>query len=309
VLVNQGFDQQKHCAFQKLKGMLPEMNGSVARAFEIACSLQKEYVSHCLLHEKWPLTDDIFFNNYILLFMKVFSAIPAGVLNSKNRCLDVGCGEGRMLLLLKAFGLDCYGVTRNIFSGQNLQGCPRGPLLKDMFEQKKIYASSLNIEKEPFPYPDAFFDLVVFQEVIEHLHNSPKLVLDEIKRVLKPNGYMIISTPNLASLAKRWNLLKGRSNHWDLKRYYLYEYVSPPSRDYIGHTREFTLGELAKMLEWAGFSIEKMETFDASPMLRFKDLMDHWVACKGTGLGWLLVCLLHHIFPDLGYYCLISARA
>ena len=276
----------------------------------------KEYVSKSLLHCQYPLTDDLFYNSYILQFMKVFSAIPNELLEPGKRCLDVGCGEGRMLLLLKAFGLDSYGVDKEVFQVSNLKGVLLESLLKDLFQEHRVHVLALNIETEPLEYPNSFFDLVVFQEVIEHLHNSPKLALDEMKRVLKPGGYLIVSTPNIANLKKRINLLKGNSIHWNLKDYYNYKYVSPPNREYIGHTREFTLKELSHMLDWAGFSIKKAETWNVQGQLRFKDLIPYWSIRRGTGLWQLIKQFskkispdLEEIYPDLGEYCLIVARS
>lgn len=51
-------------------------------------------------------------------------------------------------------------------------------------------------------------DLIIALEVIEHLFDTDQL-LSEIHRVLKPNGLLILSTPNLASLPNRLRLLFG----------------------------------------------------------------------------------------------------
>jgi len=289
--------------------MLPDVNDKVVKAFQVACTLQQEYVLKSLLHCQYPLTDDLFWDSYILPFMQVFSVIPNELLEPGKRCLDVGCGEGRMLLLLKAVGLDCYGVDKHVGQGCNLKGDPLEFLIKDLFQEHGVHVSVLDIETEPLEYPNSCFDLVVFQEVIEHLHNSPKLALDEMKRVLRPGGYLIVSTPNIASLKKRITYLKGNSIHWDLKRYYNYEYVSPPNREYIGHFREFTLNELILMLEWAGFRIERAETTDVQPHFRGKDLIAYWSARRGTGLWLVLKHLLQQMHSDLGETCLIVARS
>lgn len=52
---------------------------------------------------------------------------------------------------------------------------------------------------DSLPLDDNTIDLVLFQEVIEHLYNSD-LIMAEIGRVLKPNGLLILSTPNLSSI-------------------------------------------------------------------------------------------------------------
>lgn len=57
-----------------------------------------------------------------------------------------------------------------------------------------------------FPLRNDLFDLVVAVEIIEHLEN-PRHFLREIKRVLKPNGELIITTPNITHWKARLKFL------------------------------------------------------------------------------------------------------
>jgi len=58
----------------------------------------------------------------------------------------------------------------------------------------------------PLPFPDASFELVCLQEVIEHLHNIPA-VLSEVQRVLRPGGTFILTTPNMLCMRSRVRFL------------------------------------------------------------------------------------------------------
>lgn len=64
----------------------------------------------------------------------------------------------------------------------------------------------------PWPYDDSFFDVVIFSETIEHL--SPvivPLIIKEMARILKTNGVLIVSTPNLLAWRSRSRLMRGKS--------------------------------------------------------------------------------------------------
>ncbi len=97
-------------------------------------------------------------------------------------------------------------------------------------------------ESCPLPAP---VDLILFLEVIEHLHTSPSHILRYLFRCLNPGGTIVISTPNAAFLRNRWRLLKGY-NPYELIR----EDDSNP-----GHFREYTRAELVRYCELCGFDV------------------------------------------------------
>lgn len=90
-----------------------------------------------------------------------------------------------------------------------------------------------NLETDSLPYPDNFFDLVIYTEVIEHLQKNYQGSLDEIYRVIKPKKFILFSTPNRHALWK----------------FFL------PDRVNKEHIKEFTMKECLMMLKTAGFSI------------------------------------------------------
>lgn len=123
------------------------------------------------------------------------------------RCLDVGgAGDisGASELLRGRFGAELYAVDQ----GADVEeGRKRG-----------VEAVACDIDREPFPYPAAHFDLVLFASVIEHLYN-PRHVIEEIARVTRPGGLLILEAPNAVALGRRLDALLGRNPFQWFNRY------------------------------------------------------------------------------------------
>lgn len=112
--------------------------------------------------------------------------------------LDVGCGSGeRTIRIANNFNIDMhntYGVDCN---NQHVIAC------------RKIFnAKVIDLESDNLAYQDNNFDLVICNQVLEHLKNYKK-VIDDMIRVTKKGGYILIGIPNLAHLINRIYLLFG----------------------------------------------------------------------------------------------------
>jgi len=115
------------------------------------------------------------------------------------------------------------------------------------FEHQLTY-QGFNIEQDPFPYPDATFDLVLYCEIIEHLVYDPVQTLYEIHRVLKPGGTLILTTPNPFRYTNILKFLRGQN-------------IYPPFSGYGGyarHNREFSAGELRRLLTACNYHVETL---------------------------------------------------
>lgn len=148
-----------------------------------------------------------------------------------GRILDVGCLAGGAMLPLMKSGWECYGVE---LSESYKVAVERG-----------VKCVRHNVE-EGLPFEDCFFDAVWAEEIIEHVLDTDFL-LSEINRVLKPGGVLILSTPNIASLANRVKLLLGK--YPDHLQY---------SNEGVGHVRYYTAGVLRLQLKRHGFEVEKL---------------------------------------------------
>jgi SAM-dependent methyltransferase len=66
--------------------------------------------------------------------------------------------------------------------------------------QFHCYIDLFDAEKDVYPYPDARFDTVLCCELLEHLFSDPMHMMAELNRILKPGGYLVLTTPNITNL-------------------------------------------------------------------------------------------------------------
>ena len=123
-------------------------------------------------------------------------------------------------------------------------GQPVADILVDLF----------NAERDTWPYENARFDGLLVCEVIEHLVRDPMWLLWEANRVLKPGGWMLLTTPNCASYRSLERALMRQENPQVFSRYNSRDLDDPP------HVREYTVKELNWALTAAGFAVRGMET-------------------------------------------------
>jgi SAM-dependent methyltransferase len=146
-----------------------------------------------------------------------------------RRVLDVGCGDGRLLALLREFGPESW----------SLEGIEIDPEAAARCEARgfRVHRGRM----EDFAPGEASFDGVVMLQLIEHVED-PVAVCERVFAMLRPGGCFVIETPNLGGLDYR--LFRGR--HWG-------HYHFPR------HWNLFSSEALHRMLEQRGFEIDRTE--------------------------------------------------
>lgn len=159
------------------------------------------------------------------------------VLEEKDhkQVLDIPCGEGaftrRMMeKQVDVFSADCENIIK--------------------FGKAKFQVADMN---KQLPYHDGQFDGVVCIDGIEHIERQFDFIR-ECRRVVKPKGFLIVSTPNITALRSRWRwLLTGFHNK---NKAPLNERSPMP----LHHITMVSLPELRYRLETNGFTITKIAT-------------------------------------------------
>jgi SAM-dependent methyltransferase len=156
----------------------------------------------------------------------------------KLRVLDLGCRDGNMLAYCRKNNSDVE------FFGMDIVA--KG--LETALERGFKSVSEFDIRNRPYPYADDYFDVVICSHILEHLE-EPGSVLDEVRRVLKDDGMLIVGVPIGLLPGILWRrhitpLLNPRKTVKEtLKRY--------------GHVTFFSLPELKRLLKQHGFQTEE----------------------------------------------------
>ncbi|MCF6158590.1 MAG: diguanylate cyclase [wastewater metagenome] len=200
---------------------------------------------------------------------KILQMIECEVSKQQNRknasLLSIGCGSGMIEKQIMDLGIQVCGIglsSRTVTEAQ----------------KKGIDISIADINCG-LPCDDGAFDIVFAGEIIEHIIEIQKFLL-EVKRVLKPGGAFIFTIPNMARFADRIRFLFGKTpkhaSSWNTL-----------------HIRHFTFGSLKIILERTGFTViqtaSNVVSYDFTSLCNFESA---WLA---------------NLFPSLGKNLIIKA--
>lgn len=153
-----------------------------------------------------------------------FSLFPRAV--PGGRLLDIGCGNGRFLAVMKMLGWEVYGIE---------------PDPSSSCHAKDITGAVIYSTLQEAHFPDDFFDVITMNHVLEHI-DSPLSVLKEVYRILRVGGKLGICVPNWKSLSHR------------VFQRYCYN-LDPPR-----HVTMYEPSVLVLACKKAGFAVESIKT-------------------------------------------------
>lgn len=176
---------------------------------------------------------------------EVISAINNYVVSGKTTILDLGTADGRMLQKIKNQYPEskCFGIEYNKELAQFAHKNYPGLVI-------------LQGDIQFIDYPDNFFDVAIATAVIEHVP-EPAKAISEAKRVLKPGGIIILSTPDpfWEHIASKIGLLNPEQ-----------------------HNEVMKLKQLCSLIQSAGFEVIDVYKFMLSPMgMPFEFIIEKWL--------------------------------
>ena len=126
--------------------------------------------------------------------------LARGVHAADGSFLDVGCGDGSFLRAVDE-------QQRLSARGWTLTGIDFSPHMIELASALPYRFERCNLE-EGIPFEAGTFDVLFLGEVIEHVYN-PDHLLEECRRVLRPGGHIVVTTPNLQAWYNRILFLLG----------------------------------------------------------------------------------------------------
>lgn len=181
-----------------------------------------------------------------------FKKILSNIKSNNGAMLDIGCGRGWQLDYFRERGWQVVGTElseRASFSAR-----------------KELNLDVRIMDIRECEFNSEYFDVVTLWHVLEHLQ-EPFQTLEEISRILKRDGLLILEVPNFDS----WQAKISRENwfHLDVPRHYYH----------------FSFSTLEEMLKHTGFSILKKENFSLE--YEFYGLLQSLLNISGISFNFL----------------------
>jgi SAM-dependent methyltransferase len=217
--------------------------------------------------------------------------------------LDLGAGAGVIPLVLSSSGLHVAVMdTWTEYSPENNNRMGNSDEITARFDRAGIQWIRWNLSSVPLPLEANCCDLLTLFDVLEHI-SKPQILLNEVHRLLRPGGLLVIKVPNTANLRNRLRLLLGKSPHPDPIEDWF-------SDRFFGHYREMTAAEFRRGLPLFGFQVESLKYSSACHWnTRMSDGFDHRFRINSMEqLAKIIYFGATAIVPAFRYEILVRAR-
>lgn len=169
-----------------------------------------------------------------------------------SKILDFGCGACDKTGVLQHLGFQCSACDDLQDDWHKIPGNR---------EQIISFAKKCGIdfklpEAGKLPFDKSSVDMVMLLDVIEHLHDSPRDLLNDVLELVRPDGLLFITVPNAVNIRKRLDVLRGKTNLPGFEGYYWY----PGS--WRGHVREYVRDDLLKLSEYLNLEVLELRACD-----------------------------------------------
>jgi 2-polyprenyl-3-methyl-5-hydroxy-6-metoxy-1,4-benzoquinol methylase len=188
------------------------------------------------------------------------------------RLLDVGCGQGHITdRIKKEFpNYDIHGLDHSI-SAIDYANSNFGDI-------DFIVANAYHP-----PFANEYFDIILFNNIWEHVPD-PLNLLNSVSRILKPFGFLIISTPSRYRFINLFRVCLGRN----------VKFVSK------AHVTEYTVGQIKEQLRYGGYKVSEV----LSPSIKTRSIVIRFV--KSFVFLFIKLINSHHVLETTAFYSAIK---
>jgi len=218
------------------------------------------------------------------------AAAVTGHLPPGGRILDFGSGPCDKTAVLSLLGY-CCAASDDL--GDDWHAAPG--------HQEKIqaFAAGAGVDFRRagpggLPFQRERFDMVMLNDVLEHLHDSPRELLNDLLGLLGPGGLLLVTVPNAVAVRKRLDVLRGRTNLPPFAAYYWSQGA------WRGHVREYARDDLVRLAEFQGLEVVSLRGCDhmlhrvpralrpayQAATAPFQGLKDSWLLVARKPAGW-----------------------
>ncbi|MEM9775017.1 MAG: class I SAM-dependent methyltransferase [Chloroflexota bacterium] len=167
-----------------------------------------------------------------------------------GKVLDIGCATGLFLGAMQQNGWECTGIEPSQYASE--------------YARSQYGLEVVTGTLEDTQMPSNSFDVVTMWDVLEHV-DDPMETLNEVNRLLKPNGLLVVSLPNPNSVEA--SIFGDSWIGWDRPR----------------HLNIFSTEVIKKYLDKTGYQFEKVESFGGRLALTLMS-MDFWIVSKNYNI-------------------------